>query len=335
MVESDFIFAAITEELGLLGSAAVLIAFLLMIGAGLRIAQQAATSFERLFATGLTTLLGFQAFIIMAGVVRLLPLTGVTLPFISYGGSSLLANYVLLALLLRISDDTAEQANEARGPPDDRGRRVTKQIRNLGVFLACCYALLFLQANRLTVFQSDELQDDPRNNRAVVRDFSSPRGSIETADGVVVAESVESDDQFEFQRQYPTGDLFAHITGFFAFQLGSAGVEKEYNDELAGRTIDFDLQELGDLFVDRERVGNVTLSLRADIQQIARDQLDGREGSVVAVDPRTRRDHRPVVGPVLRPQPAGQPRLHGRRRLLRGAQRRPRGADPGPHVPQA
>ena len=112
VVESDFIFAAITEELGLLGSAAVLIAFLLMIGAGLRIAQQAATSFERLFATGLTTLLGFQAFIIMAGVVRLLPLTGVTLPFISYGGSSLLANYVLLALLLRISDDTAEQANE-------------------------------------------------------------------------------------------------------------------------------------------------------------------------------------------------------------------------------
>ena len=90
----------------------MLIAFLLMIGAGLRIAQQAATGFERLFATGLTTLLGFQAFIIMAGVVRLLPLTGVTLPFISYGGSSLLANYVLLALLLRISDDTAEQANE-------------------------------------------------------------------------------------------------------------------------------------------------------------------------------------------------------------------------------
>jgi cell division protein FtsW (lipid II flippase) len=112
VVESDFIFAAIVEELGLLGGAAVLIGFILMIGAGLRIAQQAASAFERLFATGLTTLLGFQAFIIMAGVVRLLPLTGVTLPFISYGGSSLLANYVLLALLLRISDDTAGRAAE-------------------------------------------------------------------------------------------------------------------------------------------------------------------------------------------------------------------------------
>jgi peptidoglycan glycosyltransferase len=78
-----------------------------MIGAGLRIAQQTASGFERLLATGLTTLLGFQAFIILAGVTRLLPLTGVTLPFVSYGGSSLLANWVLLALLLRISNDSA------------------------------------------------------------------------------------------------------------------------------------------------------------------------------------------------------------------------------------
>jgi len=106
------IFAAIGEELGLLGATAVLIAFLLMIGVGLRIAQQTASGFERLLATGLTTLLGFQAFIILAGVTRLLPLTGVTLPFVSYGGSSLLANWVLLALLLRISNDSAERDAE-------------------------------------------------------------------------------------------------------------------------------------------------------------------------------------------------------------------------------
>jgi cell division protein FtsW (lipid II flippase) len=111
VVESDMIFAAIGEELGMVGAASVLVAFLLMIGAGLRIAQQA-QGFERLLATGLTTLLGFQAFIIMAGVVRLLPLTGVTLPFVSYGGSSLLANWVLLALLLRISDRTAARDAE-------------------------------------------------------------------------------------------------------------------------------------------------------------------------------------------------------------------------------
>src|SRR5688572_12963722 len=105
--ETDFIFAAIGEELGLVGATGVLVAYLLMIGAGLRIALRTEVPFERLLATGLTVLLGVQSFIIMAGVIRVLPLTGVTLPFVSYGGSSLIANYILLALLLRISDDTA------------------------------------------------------------------------------------------------------------------------------------------------------------------------------------------------------------------------------------
>ncbi len=104
-VTTDFTFAAIGEELGLLGSTAVLVAFVLMVGAGLRIALRAEPPFEKLLAAGLTTILGLQTFIIIAGVTRLVPLTGITLPFISYGGSSLLANYLLLALLLRISDD--------------------------------------------------------------------------------------------------------------------------------------------------------------------------------------------------------------------------------------
>lgn len=106
LARTDFIFAAITEELGLMGASAVLVSFMLMIGAGLRIAQRAGNGFDTLLATGLTTLLGFQAFVIIAGVIRVLPLTGVALPFVSYGGSSIIANYVLLALLLRISDNS-------------------------------------------------------------------------------------------------------------------------------------------------------------------------------------------------------------------------------------
>jgi peptidoglycan glycosyltransferase len=101
--ETDFIFAANGEELGLVGATAVLVAFLLMVGAGLRIAVRAEASFDKLLAAGLTTIVGLQSFIIIGGVVRLVPLTGVTLPFVSYGGSSLVANYVLLALLMRIS----------------------------------------------------------------------------------------------------------------------------------------------------------------------------------------------------------------------------------------
>jgi peptidoglycan glycosyltransferase len=109
---TDFIFAAVGEELGLLGTTAVIVAFVLMVAAGLRIALRTDRPFEQLLAAGLTVIIGLQAFIIIGGVTRLVPLTGLTLPFMSYGGSSLLANYVLLAMLIRVSDDTARRARQ-------------------------------------------------------------------------------------------------------------------------------------------------------------------------------------------------------------------------------
>jgi peptidoglycan glycosyltransferase len=105
VVETDMIFAAIGEELGLIGASSILIAFLLLVGSGLRIAVTAEQAFEKLLAVGIATTFALQAFIIIGGVVRVLPLTGIALPFVAYGGSSLLANYVALALLLRVSDD--------------------------------------------------------------------------------------------------------------------------------------------------------------------------------------------------------------------------------------
>jgi peptidoglycan glycosyltransferase len=102
-VATDLVFAAIGEELGLVGAAAVIAAFALIVVIGLRIAQRAERPFEQLLATGLTTIVGVQSFLIIGGVTRLLPLTGITLPFVSYGGSSIIANWILIALLLRIS----------------------------------------------------------------------------------------------------------------------------------------------------------------------------------------------------------------------------------------
>ncbi len=104
-VTTDYIFAAFGEEMGLIGTTLIVFAFVLFAGAGMRIAQTARSEFAKMTAAGLTLILGMQAFFIMAGVVRLLPLTGITLPFMAYGGSSLVANYMLVALLMRISDE--------------------------------------------------------------------------------------------------------------------------------------------------------------------------------------------------------------------------------------
>jgi peptidoglycan glycosyltransferase len=100
---TDFIFAAIGEELGLIGALAVIICFLLIVGSGFRIAVESSRSFSKLFAAGLTTILGLQTFIIVGGVTRVIPLTGITLPFVSYGGSSIIANFLLLAGLMLVS----------------------------------------------------------------------------------------------------------------------------------------------------------------------------------------------------------------------------------------
>ncbi len=110
---SDFIFAAFGQELGLLGTSAIIISFLLLIGAGLRVALRAHGEFSSLLAMTMTIILALQTFFILAGVIRVLPLTGMTLPFLAYGGSSLLTNYILLAILMRISH-RSNQFNDLR-----------------------------------------------------------------------------------------------------------------------------------------------------------------------------------------------------------------------------
>jgi len=118
-VRTDYIFAGFGTELGLLGTTLIVFAFVLIVGTGMRIAQTARSDFAKLLAVGLTVIIGMQAFFIMAGIVRLLPLTGITLPFMAYGGSSLVANYVLIALLMRVSDEgeRAAIASEATATP--------------------------------------------------------------------------------------------------------------------------------------------------------------------------------------------------------------------------
>jgi cell division protein FtsW (lipid II flippase) len=102
--QTDMIYAVITDETGLFGATAVLITYLLFVARGFKTATLARDSFSTLLATGLSTVFALQVFVIVGGVTRVIPLTGVTLPFISYGGSSIVANFVLVALLLLVSD---------------------------------------------------------------------------------------------------------------------------------------------------------------------------------------------------------------------------------------
>jgi cell division protein FtsW (lipid II flippase) len=121
-LETDFIFTAVTSELGYLGGVAVLVLFTLLVHRGISVAIAATDGFSKLLAGGLTVVVGLQAFLIVAGIIRLVPLTGVTLPFMSYGGSSVVVNFGIAALLLVISQRSREHTLLAR-----RGREAADE----------------------------------------------------------------------------------------------------------------------------------------------------------------------------------------------------------------
>lgn len=108
--QTDLIYAVIVNELGLVGAIALLLVYVLLVERGFRIAVLARDSFSKLLATGLTTVIALQVFVIVGGVTKVIPLTGVTLPFVSYGGSSIVANFVIVALLLLVSDRARREA---------------------------------------------------------------------------------------------------------------------------------------------------------------------------------------------------------------------------------
>ncbi len=122
-LQTDFIFAAVASEMGLLGAAGLVLVYLLFMWRGFRIAVWAPDGFSKLLAAGLAFAFGLQTFIILGGVTRLIPLTGITLPFVSYGGSSITANLMLVALLLMIS----HRANVVRGGTDLERRRLAER----------------------------------------------------------------------------------------------------------------------------------------------------------------------------------------------------------------
>ncbi len=316
VVESDFIFSAIGEEMGLLGGGAVLILFMLFAVRGLTTAARAKSDLAAFSATGLTAAISFQAFLIVGGVTRLIPLTGVTLPFMSQGGSSLLASFVIVALLLRAGDEATGRSTEIANtsteltpvgyrPGGSRGshmRRPALDTRESGllgrvalanrltrtVFLfTALFAVLIGNLTYIQVFKAAEYQDMPSNNHTITKARYIKRGSIITADGLTLAESIQQEDG-TYVRSYPNGNLAAHAVGYYSQQYGSSGVESSQDKTLTGSKDYSSWQNaLNSLAGITEPGNSVQLTIDSRIQQAAEQALAGRKGAIVVLDPRT------------------------------------------------
>ncbi|MCB0978411.1 MAG: hypothetical protein KDB02_13235 [Acidimicrobiales bacterium] len=162
-----------------------------------------------------------------------------------------------------------------------------RSIRRVGVFLMLLFCALFVQLNYIQVVDAPDLNEKPGNSRPIDVAFSEPRGTVATADGVVIARSVPINTKKKLQREFPEGDLYAQITGYFNYSFGATGLESAYNSELSGRTPAQQVEDVTDLFKEKDRSGNLKLTVRSDVQKAARAALGERRGSVVALDPRT------------------------------------------------
>ena len=298
LVKDDFIFAAIGEELGLLGASVIIICLLVLIYRGLSIASRAKSDMAAFTAVGIVAAIGFQAFVIIGGVTRLIPMTGVTLPFISRGGTSLLAMFILLALLLRAGDETTGVESEMKstgGGLSILGRvALGKRLTMLAVFFSALMLLLIGNLTWLQVINARDLNNHPVNTRNLVEEARNPRGAILTADGLVLATSkpvapeAGSGRAIVYQRIYPEGNLAAHIVGYHSAQFGRAGVEAAANDALTGQRSFANWNDVFDAALGNSVPGNdVVLTIESEVQRAAQGVLDGNRGAVVALDPRT------------------------------------------------
>jgi peptidoglycan glycosyltransferase len=163
---------------------------------------------------------------------------------------------------------------------------VNRQVRRLAVAFLGLYGVLFVWLNVIQVVKAKGYDDNPTNTRSEVRDYGKPRGQILSADGAVLARSIAADNTFGRERQYPEGELFSQVTGYFSFAYGSDGVERTYNSRLNGSATAHSVGDIVDLLLDNVTTNDVQLTLLKSVQVAARDALGPRRGSVVALDPR-------------------------------------------------
>lgn len=161
---------------------------------------------------------------------------------------------------------------------------MNRRIRRLGAALLVAFGALFVMMNYVQVVEASKLANNPKNPRQILGEYTKPRGDVITSDGVVVAHSAPTKDSLKFLRQYPTGPLFAQITGFDSFIYGvQDGVEQTYNGQLSGKNLP--IHSLSQLLSNRVSTGSVILTVSNRIQQAARQALGTKAGSIVVLDP--------------------------------------------------
>jgi len=270
-VHTDFIFAAITEEFGLLGGLAVIALFAVLVNRGLRVAFLSRDPFRALLSAGISISLGLQAVLIIGGNIRLLPLVGVTLPFVSYGGSSLVTSFLLLGILLLLSGKT------------ERNEIFTRPLTALNYGSLIAWGMLAVTLGWWTVYRAPILVSRTDNPRRAVEALYAKRGSIVDEAGELLAESTGNPGSYK--RFYPHPQSVT-VIGYDSFTYGLSGLESVMDGLLRGSEGDNPIA-IGWSQLTRGHPppgSDLHLTLDSQLQEAAADQLKGYQGGIVLLE---------------------------------------------------
>ena len=280
---TDFIYSAIAQEIGLVGAAALLLLYMAFVLRGFQIALAASDGFSKLLAAGLSFGFALQTFVIVGGILRVIPLTGITLPFVSYGGSSVVSNFFLVAGLMLISN----RANRDRRSQREHAASASRRRRGSSSSPCSSAATTYWQS-----WAGGELANRQGNAVQLVAQLQIDRGTIFAANGTRLAWSVphKKDGLTTYSRNYTTNGAFSQVVGYATTGQTQTGLEQSLNDFLTGsnttltNTFSQEVDRLGGKTVHGD---NVTLTLKPSAQKLAEQLLAGRCGAVVAMNPKT------------------------------------------------
>ena len=281
VAHSDFVFTAIAEEGGLVNTLGFLIVLSILAQCGLRIAQQAADPFRRYLATGVAGFLAAQSILIIGGNLRLLPLTGVTLPFVSYGGSSLLVSFLILLLLTHVSA-SASDALPAQAVSTPSLATQTA-ISQLSAFLMVAFVAAALVTGWWAYVRGPDLLTRTDNPRRAVADRSVPRGDFFDRQAVPLALTSGAPGDLARVVQYPA---LGPIIGYSHPTYGQSGLEASLDAILRGVEGNDPLAIWWNhmLYGQPPPGLDIRLTIDLELQRIADELLAGQTGALVLLN---------------------------------------------------
>ncbi len=272
---SDFIFSALAEELGFLGVSAIILLYVILIYRGIKIGMSAEHSFHRYLTLGVVFYFGIQTMLIIGGNIGMLPLTGVTLPFLSYGGSSLVVSFLGVLILLTIS----QQARPLASPQHTYQPRYAM----IGALLMAGLILQIFVVSLLSFWYSPALVDRPENPRWIIDDRFSPRGDIlDRIDRVIITNTGEIG---AFSRTSSHIPLYP-VVGYTHPRFGQTGIESAMFTYLRGHTgYAFSTYFWQQLLYNQPPEGlDVRLTIDLDLQSAADELLNNQPGAILVMN---------------------------------------------------